>query len=80
MAIYCKKNLTQLIITYDLISCYCNDNFLTELLLPDNLKRIYCHRNKITELYLNNNLIDLACDTFVELKNINNKNLTIMFF
>ena len=53
---------------------------LVNIVIPDSVTVIGCWDNNIKELNLNNKLLNLGCDIFVNLNNINNKYLTINFW
>ncbi len=75
---YCWGYLTKLTIPCDIYDLYCWYNDITELSIPDNLRELRCQGNNIRELRLNK-LNKLECDMFVEIKDINNKELKISF-
>ncbi len=73
------NKLSDLTITNQFSRVYCWGNNLNELLLPIKLVRLSCWENNISELTLNKNLTYLSCDMFVDVNNINNKELSIFY-
>ena len=54
-------------------------NHLDELILTENTRVVYCNCNNLKTLLLTDILEFIGCDIFVELNNINNKDLKIIF-
>ncbi len=77
---YYNRGFIELDIPYNLESLCCFNNNIIKLDIPNTLYILYCYHNNINELKLTDNLVNLCCDIFVDVKNINNKELCIKFW
>ena len=73
------EDLTGLKLHTKLEALDCSINNLTRLKLNKHIFILYCRFNNINALKLNNKLLHLGCDIFVNIQNINNENLSIVF-
>ncbi len=76
---YNNTGLNELYIPIDNDILNCTSNNITKLVLHNNLYKLFCYDNNIKLLTLNNKLELLFCDIFVNVKNIDNKELRITF-